>query len=150
MAPRAAHRSQPNGSRLMDKEQFYSPSSAYAEAIQRGPDHDAMQLAFVRWRRKQINTGELTHEKEEKSETGVNWIVKCRLINIEIEHPIKGKYGIRAFADVAETWATSRISSTGNELTSTSLRVYELKPKIYSCGAFIRQIIALADAADAT
>ena len=112
----------------MDEEQFYSPSSAYAEADRRGPDHDAMQIAFYRWRLK----ARRRHQAEEWEDK------KYTVHSIEPEMPILGKYGIRGFADVAEGWQQIG-APEGVEL----LVVYEIKPKIFSCGALIRQLKVL-------
>ena len=108
----------------------YTPSSAHDSAWKRDDGHDEMQLELYRWLRKQrpdCQTDDRVYS----------------FAGAFAEHHLEVNHRIAGFTDVLASYRWNG-SLHGAPRTEVAYRLFEIKPKIHSVGAVIRQLRTLA------
>jgi len=105
-----------------------TPSGWHDDARNRDAGHDEMQIAVFDWLRASVVCPE-GYEKRR---------------GVYFESPFRSRDHIIAWGDIVEVFEKPE---HGN-YTKLQYVVFEIKPKIYSVGAVVRQCVALADAVD--
>lgn len=111
-----------------------TPSQWHDDARNRDAGHDEMQMAVFDFLRDQPDVSE--REIGPLQETYVR-------NGVHFEYPFMRDGKILAWGDVVEVWEAKN-SSWPEDMY---FEIYEIKPKIYSVGAVVRQCIALEQAA---
>lgn len=110
-----------------------TPSQWHDDARNRDAGHDDMQIAIFDYLR------DLPAEREAGVRQGV-WF----------EHPFARDGRVVAWADILEVWDPKPVASGTYPKPKQRYVIFEVKPKIYSVGAVIRQCEALEIAISAT
>lgn len=116
-----------------------SPSAWHDDARDRDAGHDAMQIGFLRLCRRKLSSDNpelITHR-------GRQW----RLWRVDFEFPLLINDRIVAFVDVLCTFERVPQDGDSEEKQPLWFILHEIKPRIYSVGAVVRQCTALAYAA---
>jgi len=113
-----------------------TPSQWHDDVRNRDAGHDAMQIAVFDYLRDMPTGPSPFYECNGYERTGVYF-----------EMPFRGGGHILAWGDVVEVWQQIVTPHEGYSYTKKKYVVWEIKPKIYSVGAVVRQCVALEDIA---
>jgi hypothetical protein len=117
--------------------QDMTPSDAHDSGWQRDPGHDEMQMEVFRWLvwRDQVSTYVKKRYSNDESELAI-------LDTRELEYLIEVNDRIVGFVDICERFSTDGKSFNDRQFSFTA---WEIKPKIHSVGAILRQAKVLRE-----
>ena len=110
-----------------------TPSGWHDDARNRDAGHDEMQIAVYDYRRSLSLEAMLG-----RPDNPIEGYSFCRR-GIYFESPLIRDEQILAWGDIIEVWEKKE----GKNPTETTYKIYEIKPKIYSVGAVVRQCVSL-------